>query len=57
MKRLAHLLEMLGGARPLPESVESSRWAAIAIGGYWALLVVLVLSFAGRGAKFIYIDF
>jgi hypothetical protein len=57
VKRLTHFLEMLGGARPLPERVEGSRLVAVAFGCYWALCIVLTLAFAGRGAKFIYIDF
>jgi hypothetical protein len=57
MKTLAHFLEILGGARPLPEPIERSRIASLAIGIYWAVLLLVVLAFAGRSAKFIYIDF
>ncbi len=55
--RLALLLEMLGGARPLPRRYAASPVVSILTGLYWVGLLLLVLSFAGRAAKFIYIDF
>jgi hypothetical protein len=57
VKRLAHFLEMLGGARELPPGLEQRKVTSLAIGIYWALLLLLVISFAGRTAKFIYVDF
>jgi len=57
VSRLAALFEILGGARPLPARPERSSVAALAQGVYWVLLLLLTLSFMGRSAKFIYIDF
>jgi len=57
MKRIAELLEVLGGARDLPAPLVRSRALALGTGVYWVVLLLLILAFAGRSAKFIYIDF
>jgi hypothetical protein len=52
--RLRTGLEILGGCRPLPGG---GVWRDVAFGLWWVVLALTVLAFAGRGAKFIYIDF
>lgn len=57
LKRLARALEILGGAAPLPESLARRRGIGVAVGAFWAFLLLVVLTFAGRATKFIYVDF
>jgi hypothetical protein len=57
MERLRLWLEVLGGARPLPSGVADSRLFALALGIWWALLLLSAFAFAGRTAKFVYVDF
>lgn len=57
MSGLRTVLEILGGARPLPDALVRFRGASLLTGLWWACLLLLVLGFAGRTAKFIYIDF
>lgn len=45
-------LEVLGGLRA-PER----RWAGVALGLWWAFLVLVVLATMGGATKFIYVDF
>ena len=54
MKHLVTWLEKLGGALPL-----DTRGAlrSVALGVWWLCLLVLVLLFAGRYSKFVYVDF
>jgi len=51
---LVRLLEKLGGAQPL-EARTLPR--SIALGLWWLSLLLLVLLFAGRYTKFVYVDF
>jgi hypothetical protein len=55
VKNLALLLETLGGARSGLESLTPGK--TLVRTGWWIALFLLVLSFVGRGAKFIYVDF
>jgi hypothetical protein len=57
MNRIVAILETLGGARPLPASLERHRPVSVALGFYWVGLLWLVIAFSGRGTKFVYIDF
>jgi hypothetical protein len=57
MRRIAELFEILGGARPLPPRLAASRLLSLAFGAYWALLLLVIVAFAGRTAKFVYVDF
>jgi hypothetical protein len=57
LARVAVLLEVLGGSRPLPEHVAARRWASLGRGAWWLLLFLLAYAFAGRATKFIYVDF
>jgi hypothetical protein len=52
--KLRSWLEVLGGARPVPSS---SLAGAIGWGLWWAFLLAITLSTAGRATKFIYVDF
>lgn len=54
LKTVMARLETIGGAR----AVEGTGlgWA-IALGLWWAALLLLILGFAGRATKFIYVDF
>jgi hypothetical protein len=47
-------LETIGGARPIDRT--GVGWA-VALGLWWAALLLLILAFAGRATKFIYVDF
>jgi len=49
-------METLEGYHPF-SGLEDSRWKSVALGVYWLSLFLLTLSFLGRGAKFIYVDF
>jgi len=49
-------LELLGGTQPLPDAVHTGT-GRLALGLWWALLLLAVFAFVGRGAKFIYVDF
>jgi hypothetical protein len=58
LNEVAAALEYLGGVRERPPE----RWlswmqAPIWWGIWWALLILLALSFSGQTSKFIYIDF
>ena len=55
--RLQALLEVLGGARPAPETWQRHAWFHAAWGLWWAVLFLAVLAFSGRSTKFVYIDF
>jgi hypothetical protein len=50
-------LEILGGARRVPHGLLQSRWFPVALGFWWALLILLSVAFIGRSTKFIYVDF
>lgn len=52
--RLCAWLEVLGGARP---AGPTSLSGAIGWGLWWAFLLAVALSTAGRATKFIYVDF
>lgn len=54
ISRLVVLLEKVGGARPFERSTSIG---SVALGLWWAALLLTVLSFAGRYTKFVYIDF
>jgi hypothetical protein len=54
MKRLARWLETLGGALPF---VPTTTGRAVALGIWWATLLLLTLAFVGRATKFVYVDF
>ena len=54
MKTLATLLEKLGGAEPLDARTLPR---SVALGIWWLSLLFLVLMFAGRHSKFVYVDF
>jgi hypothetical protein len=55
--RVAELLEVLGGSRPLPAQIATRGWAPLGRGAWWLLLFLLGYAFAGRATKFIYVDF
>jgi hypothetical protein len=57
MKRVKELLELLGGARDLPDAWLGRPAVMLAWGLWWGLLAVLILCFSGQTSKFIYIDF
>jgi hypothetical protein len=57
MQRWQHWLEVLGGARPLPDRLAERRLFGIALGVWWAVLLLVAFAFAGRTAKFVYVDF
>ena len=54
---LKHWIELLGGARDLPDAWLSRTAVMLAWGLWWGLLAVLILCFSGQTSKFIYIDF
>jgi hypothetical protein len=54
---IATWLEIAGGAKPLPTSLEKSHRVALARGAWWLFLFVIALAFAGRNTKFVYVDF
>ncbi len=54
MKTLKDCLEILGGARPV-EARTVRR--AVALGLWWATLLLVTLLFVGRATKFVYVDF
>jgi len=54
--RLAEWLEFVGGSRPLPSCL-NDRQIAFARAVWWILLFLVSWAFAGRGTKFIYVDF
>jgi hypothetical protein len=55
-KRIAEWLELIGGSRPPPSSW-NRRDIALARAAWWILLLLMTWAFAGRGTKFIYVDF
>ena len=55
--RLMMWLEVLGGARAGPRAFVKKRWYPLALAVWWIALFLLSLGFAGRGTKFIYVDF
>jgi hypothetical protein len=59
MKRaeITRLIEILGGSRPAPETWAECWWIAVARGAWWVALLGLAFAFAGRTAKFVYVDF
>ena len=54
--RLAEWLEVIGGSRQAPSSWDE-REVAVARAVWWILLFLVSWAFAGRGTKFIYVDF
>ena len=56
-RMLFEWLEVLGGARALPERWVGRGDVAVARGVWWLLLLVLAWAFAGRATKFVYVDF
>ena len=54
LQRVMVTLETVGGARPVDRT--GVGWA-IALGLWWTALLLLILAFAGRATKFIYVDF
>ena len=58
LTRAKDKLEFLGGVSEEPPQ-GAPRWmqAPIFWGIWWAVLILLVLSFSGQTSKFIYIDF
>jgi hypothetical protein len=54
---VANWLEIAGGARPLPEAWRGTTLPAVVRAGWWLLLFVLAVAFAGRNTKFVYVDF
>jgi hypothetical protein len=54
---LVAVLEVLGGARPIPIRYSSSTATALARGVWWLVLLLLAWAFAGRTTKFVYVDF
>ena len=56
-RKLADALEVVGGAKPLPESLAGRQSVAVLRGLSWALFLLLAWAFSGRATKFIYIDF
>jgi hypothetical protein len=55
-KLLAEWFELAGGSRQPPSSWDR-RDIALLRAGWWILLFLLIWAFAGRGTKFIYVDF
>jgi hypothetical protein len=55
--RLVEWLEILGGARPLPDPLSRRNDLAIVRAVWWVLLFLVALAFAGRNTKFVYVDF
>ena len=56
IKRLRVCLEIIGGARPLPEACNGAA-VAVARAVWWLLLFALAYAFAGGATKFVYVDF
>ena len=60
MKRLnfwIDILEILGGAKPVPSKFSNTCLNEVLFGVWWVFLFLIVLAFSGRGIKFVYIDF
>jgi len=57
LARWIEWLEILGGARPLPQSWASRPLPPLALALWWLALFALALAFAGRNTKFVYVDF
>jgi hypothetical protein len=57
MQRIMRLLEVAGGARPLPEALQARVLVGFARGGWWVVLLLLAWAFAGHTTKFVYVDF
>lgn len=56
-KQLGAALEVLGGARPLPDALAGRTSVAVLRGLSWVAFLLLAWAFSGRATKFIYIDF
>jgi hypothetical protein len=54
--KIRSILEVLCGAKPIPPPwvARGSGWA---FGVWWLTLFLLVVLFAGRTSKFVYVDF
>jgi hypothetical protein len=57
LRRCVEALEVLGGARAVPEAIARRAYFPIARGLWWGLLMLLAWAFAGRATKFVYVDF
>jgi hypothetical protein len=57
LRQLGALLEVLGGARPLPDGLSERTSVAVLRGLSWVVFLLLAWAFSGRATKFIYIDF
>jgi hypothetical protein len=57
LRGLGSLLEVLGGARPVPATLSARPSLAVVRGLVWVALFLLTWAFSGRATKFIYIDF
>jgi hypothetical protein len=56
-RRIATLLECLGGSGEVPLEWRERTWFPVARGIFWLLLLAVVFAFAGRTTRFIYVDF
>ncbi|MGH7282621.1 MAG: hypothetical protein ACRELY_13930 [Polyangiaceae bacterium] len=54
---IANVLEVIGGSRPFPETWKGRTDVAFLRAGWWIVLLLLALAFAGRNIKFVYVDF
>lgn len=57
LTRVAHALEKLGGSRELSPNAEARAATSVGLAALWLFYLLLAVAFAGRTAKFIYIDF
>jgi hypothetical protein len=57
VERILHALEIAGGARSLPQALQTRVSVAFVRGGWWVILLLLAWAFAGRTTKFVYVDF
>jgi hypothetical protein len=58
MRRWTEYFEYLGGSRDdAPEGLPAVWKNPIALGMWWAVLLLAILMFCGQTSKFIYIDF
>lgn len=56
-RRLMDVLEILGGAKPLPDAWARRPLVIFLTAAWWVLLLLAAFAFMGRNVKFIYIDF
>jgi hypothetical protein len=57
LERVRNFLEVLGGARPPPESLATRPFFHLLLGALWFAMFLTTLAFIGRATKFIYVDF